>query len=73
MGSPGFDIQAKHHNYIHCINLTFSADVDNSMRQCGSKLKVSVGNQDAILVDVATNLTAKKYAQNVITKDQVSF
>ena len=43
------------------------------MRQCGSKLKVSVGNQDAILVDVATNLTAKKYAQNITTKDQVSF
>ncbi len=47
-------------------------DVDNSTRQCGSKLKVSVGIQDIILVDVA-NLTVKKYSQNVTIKDQVSF
>jgi hypothetical protein len=34
-------------------------------------LKVSVGIQDVIQVDVA-NLTAKKYSQNVTKKDQVS-
>ena len=45
---------------------------DNSTRQCRSKLTVSVGNQDVILVDVAANLTPQQYSQNVTTKDQVS-
>ena len=73
MGSPEFDIQAKHHRYTLYQSYSLTADVDNSTRQCGSKLKVGVGNQDAILVDVVTNLTAKRYAQNITTKDQVSF
>lgn len=64
--SPEFDIQAKHHICV------VTADIDNSTRQCGSKLKVNIGNQDTILVDVVTNLTAKRYAQNITTKDQVS-
>lgn len=54
------------------INLTHIADIDSySTRQCVSKLKVSIGNQNVILVDVATDLTTKQYSQTVTEKDQV--
>ena len=36
-----------------------------------SKLKVSIGNQNAVQVDVATDLTAKQYSQTITEKDQV--
>ena len=54
------------------INLTHIADIDSYLtRQCVRKLKVSIGNQNVILVDVATDLTTKQYSQTVTVKDQV--
>ena len=37
-------------------------------------MKVCVGNQDVIVIDMATsNMTAKQYSQNITAKDQVRF
>ena len=58
---------------INLHNSHYNIGDDNSTRQCNSQLKIDVGNQDVILVDVANDITAKQYSQNITTKAHASF